>query len=577
MAETAAAAAIYYEPDGYDTGRRRLMGRQAAGAGFLTGYARHGRSDPLYCFTETDVLAKRFAQQVSDALTGTQSSGTQSSGKRNVRWLPRDQPDLLAEVGCLFYPSPVIQSLAWQRRLADQRAYSLCGITHTTASDTVMEAFGAFVTAPLQSWDAVICTSLAVRQTVDHVLGEWSGYLADRLGTAAGDEAPASGRLQLPIIPLGVDCAAFETDAAAGSALRDQLGIAGDAVAALFLGRLTATAKAHPMPMYRGLEAAAQRTGRSVHLILAGWFENETEEKAFHAMARAFSPSLKLHVLDGRDAALRPAAWAAADLFTSLSDNIQETFGLTPVEAMAAGKPVVISEWNGYRETLENGVHGFMVPTLSMPPGGGRDLARRYRSGQDSYGAYVGRTAQFTATDPIIAADAYTRLIGDDALRRQMGEAGRKHARAQFDWSVIVPRYEELWAELAARRARDSETAKPRPGIAGDPLRDDPAVVFAHYPTRTLADGDRVATCPDAPDFDAVTAHALNTIANRQMLGRREVDALRAAISGGSDRSPMTVRALLDTLPEERHDTARRTLVWLQKMGLVVIAGSAAE
>lgn len=373
MNDAVAAAAIYYEPDGYDTGRRRLMGRQAAGAGFLAGYARHGHADPLCCFTETEALARPFAEQIGAAI----ASGTKR--QRGVRLLPRDRPDLLAEIGCLYYPSPVLAPLAWQRRRADQRAYSLCGVTHTTASDTVMEAFGSFLTAPLQSWDAVICTSQAVRRTVDHVLGEWSGYLAERLGTAR-----AAPLLQLPVIPLGVDCASFDTDPAAGHALRTKLGIADDAVVALFLGRLTATAKAHPLPMFRGLETAAQRTGQSVHLMLVGWFENETDDRAFHAMAAAFAPSVTLHVLDGRDAALRPAAWAAADLFTSLSDNIQETFGLTPVEAMAAGKPVVISEWNGYRETMQDGVQGFMVPTVAMLAGAGHDLARRYRTGQDS-------------------------------------------------------------------------------------------------------------------------------------------------------------------------------------------------
>lgn len=563
MTDCAAAAAIYYEPDGYDTGRRRLMGRQAAGAGFLAGYARHGRSDPLYCFTETDALTKQFAEQVGAAM-----AGVVPKRDRTIRWLPRDRPDLIAEVGCLYYPSPVIAPLAWQRRLADQRAYSLCGVTHTTASDTVMEAFGSFVTAPLQSWDAVICTSIAVRRTVDRVLSEWSGYLADRLGAA---EPPAAGRLQLPVIPLGVDCAAFADDPAAGSALRRKLGIADDAVAALFLGRLTATAKAHPLPMYRGLEAAARRTGRAVHLLLAGWFEHEAEDKQFRDMARAFAPSVTLHVLDGRDAALRPAAWSAADLFTSLSDNIQETFGLTPVEAMAAGKPLVISEWNGYRETIEDGVHGFMVPTLSMPPGAGRDLARRYRTGQDAYGAYIGRTAQFTATDLAAAADAYTRLIGDDGLRRRMGDAGRRHAQANFDWAAIVPRYEALWAELAARRAADTESAAVRPGAAGDPLRDDPATLFAHYPSRTLADSDRVAACADAPELDAIAAQALNIVANRMLLGRRELATLGDAIAAAGDASPAAVADLLAALPAERHDTARRTLVWMQKMGLVRI------
>ena len=563
MAEPIAAAAIYYEPDGYDTGRRRLMGRQAAGAGFLAGYARHGRSDPLYCFTGTDALAKLFARQVGEAMTGITPGRS-----RNVRWLPRDRPDTIATVGCLYYPSPVIAPFAWQRRYAGQRAYSVCGVTHTTASDTIMEAFGAFATAPLQSWDAVICTSQAVRRTVDRVLTEWSGYLAERLGIAAG--APSPARLQLPVIPLGVDCAAFADDPAAGSALRQKLGIADDAVAALFLGRLTASAKAHPLPMYRGLEAAAQRTGRRVHLILVGWFEHETEEAEFRTMASTFAPSVTLHVLDGRDAALRPAAWSAADLFTSLSDNIQETFGLTPVEAMAAGKPVVISAWNGYRETLEDGVHGFTVPTLSMPPGAGRELAQRYRTGQDEYGAYIGRTAQFTATDPAAAADAYTRLVGDDALRRRMGEAGRRHAQANFDWARIIPRYEEVWAELAARRAADTEIAAPRPARAADPLRDDPAILFAHYPSRTLADSDRVAACTDAPDLAAIAAQKLNVVANRLMLGNREVTTLRAAIAAAT-AAPATVAELLAPLPAERHDAARRTLVWLQKMGLVRI------
>jgi alpha-maltose-1-phosphate synthase len=563
-------AVISYEPDGYDTGRDRLMGRQAAGAGFLAGYARYGRTDPISCFSETEALARQFARQVGAAMA-TQ----EPKRRRGVRWLPRDRPELLAETGCLYYPSPVIAPLAWQRRAADQRAYSLCGITHTTASDTVMDAFGAFATAPLQSWDAVICTSDAVRRTVDHVLGEWRRYLADRLG---GDAARGeTAMLQLPVIPLGVDCAAFAEDVPAGRGLRQKLGIADDAVAALFLGRLTASAKAHPMPMYRGLEAAAQRTGRSVHLMLAGWFEHDSEEAAFRAMAQAFAPSITLHILDGRDAELRPAAWSAADLFTSLSDNIQETFGLTPVEAMAAGRPVVISEWNGYRETIKDGVHGFMVPTLAMPPGAGREIVRRYRTGQDSYGGYIGRTAQFTATAPEAAADAYARLIGDDALRRRMGEAGRDHARRQFDWSVIVPRYEELWRDLAARRATDSETAPRRPGAAIDPLRDDPAAVFAHYPTRVLTDDDRVSPCADAPDLAAVTAHRPNIVANRLMLGRRELDTLRQAIATEAESTPARVGDLLALLPAERRDTARRTLVWLQKMGMVRIeAGTGA-
>ena len=41
---------------------------------------------------------------------------------------------------------------------------------------------------------------------------------------------------------------------------------------------------------------------------------------------------------------------AIPDIFVSLSDNIQETFGLTPLEGMASGLPVVATDWNGYRD-----------------------------------------------------------------------------------------------------------------------------------------------------------------------------------------------------------------------------------
>ncbi|MBM3591942.1 MAG: glycosyltransferase family 4 protein [Alphaproteobacteria bacterium] len=44
---------------------------------------------------------------------------------------------------------------------------------------------------------------------------------------------------------------------------------------------------------------------------------------------------MKVHVLDGQNAEIRSKAWAAADIFTLPVDNVQETFGLAPVEAMA--------------------------------------------------------------------------------------------------------------------------------------------------------------------------------------------------------------------------------------------------
>jgi glycosyltransferase involved in cell wall biosynthesis len=57
-----------------------------------------------------------------------------------------------------------------------------------------------------------------------------------------------------------------------------------------------------------------------------------------------------------------------------LSDNIQETFGIVPIEAMAAGLPVVVLDWDGYKNTVRDGIDGFRVPTLMS--GAGSQTAR---------------------------------------------------------------------------------------------------------------------------------------------------------------------------------------------------------
>lgn len=564
---TAADAVIYYKSDGYTMAGERLMGRQSAGASFLAGYARHARVPDLVCMAPDRASAEEFGETTRQAaLAGPRPL-------HSARWIPFDTPERLAETGCLFYPSPTIADQAWLRRAHDQRGWSLCGITHTTASDTVMEALGGFAIAPLQSWDAVICTSQAVRDTVTNVFAEWGDYLSARLG---GD-GNAAARLQLPIIPLGIDVGAFARDPGARAAFRRSHTIADDAIAALFLGRISATAKAHPLPMFLALQAAHKATGRSVHLIMAGWFETAAERTQIEQLATETCPDIPLHIVDGRDPETRRQAWSAADLFTSLSDNIQETFGLTPVEAMASGLPVVITDWNGYRDTLEDGVQGFAIPTVSPPPGDGRDLVAHYRSGRFSYGGYIARTAQFTAVDIDAASAAYVRLIEDADLRARMGAAGKARAHGVYDWSVIIPAYEALWDELAARRRNDPEVAARTPGRASDPLRDDPYRVFDGYPSATLAADTRVARrAPDAA-VEALARYSINSAGAGLMLPAPQLRALLAALPDETDGSaPVELDALLRELGTPARET-RRSILWLAKLGIVRLGPAAAD
>ena len=111
--------------------------------------------------------------------------------------------------------------------------------------------------------------------------------------------------------------------------------------------------------MFIALQKAAKRCGRSLHFVMAGWFPSgDTDHSRYQEAARFHAPDVPVHFLDGkRSGALllsQPPIW-----FCRSSTIPRETFGLAPVATMAAGLPVVVSDWDGYRATVSDGVEGF--------------------------------------------------------------------------------------------------------------------------------------------------------------------------------------------------------------------------
>jgi glycosyltransferase involved in cell wall biosynthesis len=548
-----ANAAILYRPEAFTTQGNKLMGRQAAGEGFLRGFVRHANVDKLFCYAPQ-------REQVDHFAAAAKAAGNQ----RPIAWLNETDPRTPAEAGTLYLADPSVSAHAWRRRRFDQRAYSIVGVTHTIASSGAMDWITGQLTAPVQEWDAQICTSEVARRAVDFMLETQGEFLKARLG------ATKLPRPQLPVIPLGIDTERFAPDPQRRAAARQAFGVAEDEIVVLFAGRLSFHAKAHPLPMYLGLERVARDTGRRIRLIQAGLFANDFIEKAFKSGAAQFCPSVRCDFIDGRDAARWQQIWHAADLFTSLSDNIQETFGLAPVEAMAAGLPSVVTDWDGYRDTIRDGIDGIRVPTLMPPPAFGEDLADRHATGIDNYDHYSGFTSQFVAVDPDACAAAYARVIADEALRRRMGEAARQRAVAAFDWRVIVGRYQTLWAELAEIRKGATESAPRAPLHPANPSRADPYQAFAAYATAALSANDRVSLAPgtDIGAFDAIVGHALVAFAEKINPPRAEMHRIMETVGrhGG-----VTVGTLASGWPEERRALYVRSLIWLAKLGLVRI------
>jgi phosphatidylinositol alpha-mannosyltransferase len=104
-----------------------------------------------------------------------------------------------------------------------------------------------------------------------------------------------------------------------------------------------------------------------------------------------------------------PRYHAAATVFCSPAVG-QESFGVTLVEAMAAGVPVVATDIPGYREVVRDGVDGLLV----------------------------------RPNDPEALAGAIRRVLSEPELAPRLSAAGRARA-PDFAWDAVVPRLEAVY------------------------------------------------------------------------------------------------------------------------------------
>lgn len=539
-------AAILLSAEPYDAAIPRPMGRNSAGEGFLRGFLTHADVDRL-------VLWNAFDQDQAELEALLARLGMPD---RPVEWLGRGDRAGLARAGALYIPTPILQHEAWARRAFGGHAYSLTGVTHTIAETDILDEIAALLSAPIEPWDALICPSDAVRQAVESLLDGVARHLQDRFGATRVPPA------QLVTIPLGVHADDFRIDPEVRRHLREELEIPDDAPVALFLGRFNVTTKMHPGPMGLALQEAAQRLGRPVYWLMYGGARRAEAEAEFHAAAAAFCPDVQIRVVEHVSFKTRDEIVSAADVFLSLSDNVQETFGLTPIEAMAAGLPCVVSDWDGYRDTVRHGIDGFRIRTTIPRPGLGSDLVYAYAQRLMSYDDYVGSAALLTAVDVGDAAEALAKLFADPDLRRRMGLAGKARAREVFDWRVVIPQYQALWAELQRRRL-----AAPVQTALENPYRPDPFRMFAGYPTVHLASHHSVALARPFSETEAAELMTRALVRNTaaRLPSVEEAVTLLSRLAAG----PRVLEDLLAEIPPERRPFMERGIVWLAKFGFV--------
>lgn len=513
------------------------LGRLSANSGMLRGLLEYGEFRELHLFCPSVEQRNGLDGLLADWLP------------KNLRARLRLRLQVELPQALLDGSVDVFHSAGWSRylpgmaRLRDRlasRAIPLTGTIHSINEPDMVVRIHHFLSAPFHSCDAVFCSSSAGMQAFARQMSHCSGIF--------------SGKLEQ--IPLGINEEFFCSSDRAAS--RSRLGFCDGEFVFLWLGRLSATTKADLGPLlyaFRRLFIG----GRRVRLVLAGG-DDPGSRKAYQDMVSELGLHECVSIRPDPSDELRADLYAGCDAFVSPVDNHQETFGLAVVEAMAASLPCVVSDWDGYKDLVEDGQTGFRVPTYATASSA---IMTGLQEILDPPLAQL-LLSQTVAVDVKRLAERMAWLSENPRAAREMGERGRVRARELFHWKPVVRKMEEAWRALRER----AKTCSLERTCAWSAFPE----AFAEYPTMRLADDQRLALSCDA---EAVLAGSLPMPATWSDLGPISDGRLMTWIvmtlrQGVTDLSCLKNGAKKQ-LGTDDSETSRMVL-WLLKYGILEIS-----
>ncbi len=339
------------------------------------------------------------------------------------------------------------------------------------------DTFYPLLLLPFQPYDAILCSSSAVAITIERMLDRLE-EIGGRLFSHNNVRPP---RIRLEKVPLGIDTDYYKPMPKADA--RKTLGLPQDAIIILWFGRFSHIFKADLFSLLHVIQMLLQNTTSKIHLVLAGSEEKGSGEiNTLQSIAEELGIQQHLTIIENQNIPSRPMLYSAADIFTSPIDNLQETFGLTPVEAMSCGVPQVVSDWDGYRDTVEDGVTGFRIPVIWANCLD--DVAKAdYLPTNISHRRMLLRSLAVRST--VVETGEYYKkmrtLIENPDMRTRMSWASRQRAKEEYSLSRNAQHTESIWQELSkiAKRSNADPLGRSVPMI--DYCND-----FVAYPTKYL-------------------------------------------------------------------------------------------
>lgn len=405
----------------------KIFGRPIVVASFIDAVIRYGR------FNYSIFLPYRsptVLRELNNRLETTNASVTLHSITELPEAMERGSIDLMHDPsGAEIYRLSLVRGLT-------HSCIPITGLIHSVGTvkgfyDDLM----SLITGCFEG-DTIVCPSQASADAIRKRIEFAQESLLNRFCT----------RLTTPrvcVIPLGIETESFkrlEQDHA-----RRTLGLPPNACIGLYIGRFSPTDKADLIPLLRAFLDARKQSSDDIRLLLVG---DDRQENYGHflqqwANVNGLSDGVTFHTdpVFGHE---KLVYLSAADFFISPIDNAQETFGLTLLEAMATGLPVIATDMGGYRDIVRDNVDGFLIPSSWVGITKKLDsISLLMLDAEDGFYISQGVNVDIQAmTESILA------MANSDRQRRRMGEHCIQRAREVFDWKQVISAYENMWENL---------------------------------------------------------------------------------------------------------------------------------
>ena len=528
------------------------MGRPIANEGFLKSLLTYGRFDTYQFFCPDVHHMERFRDRIEELIPDPVLQGrVETTLQIALAETIREQEFQVFHLGDFTYFMPYLIGI---RDRVARAPFPITGVTHSIDGIFMNSRYLELLLAGLAPFDGIICSSLSALWSVEKGLAWVQNQLKEKTG------ANINAWVSLKHIPLGIEESLFQEEEKQGA--RAFFHIPADAVVVLSVGRLSLRQKTDWSPTLELLSRmAAQGEMENVILLMAGG-GLASDISILESMINRLGLQKKVHLFPNFKPEVKTKLYQTADFYLSIVDNFQETFGLSVLEAMASGLPVVISDFSGYREFVTQGQEGFLIPTTWAG-----ELPEFLWENMGILDPSVTRLylSQTVAVDLEKLRTAIIQLSQDKELRARMGQKARTKGFT-YRWSNIIPAYEAFWANLKKEAQRRPLIRQRIPDI----LVGDPGGTFSHFPSRRLAGEHIVSLTEMGQQVLASSAH-LTRYEDVQACLFPDLEVLLLSSLSSQPRSVESLRQMAGEALEATRGQVDFHILWLLKHGALKI------